>query len=136
MSHTKNRVQCVECNKPKLLFATKKEAELFIKFNADNIKQESGYAPIRAYYCRHCGGWHVTSKESQATSILKEVDRHLIKLQKYITKNDICKAKMEYMKAFRFLSEAAEFPGENVRKQIAIDDLTYYNKWLFQQSAA
>lgn len=136
MSHTKNRVQCVECNKPKLLFATKREAELFIKFNADDIRQESGYAPIRAYYCRHCGGWHVTSKESIASFKLEKTERHLSRLKRYIIKSDVCKAKMEYMKAFRFLSEAAEFPGENVRKQIAIDDLYYYDQWITQLSAA
>jgi len=30
-------------------------------YNAEAIKSESGFAPIRSYYCKACGGWHLTS---------------------------------------------------------------------------
>lgn len=33
----------------------------FIKFNGEEIEQESGRKPVRAYYCTCCGGYHVTS---------------------------------------------------------------------------
>lgn len=60
----KNRIFCPSYGRPKLLFSTEKKALNFIKFNAIEIKNESGYCPVRAYYCHNCGGWHVTSKES------------------------------------------------------------------------
>ena len=39
-----SRIFCIVCKKPKLLFASEQKA--------DNL---------RSYYCRACGGWHVTS---------------------------------------------------------------------------
>lgn len=63
----KNRVFCLECGRSKLLFETEKKAKLFIRYNASEIKQESeeNKAPIRAYYCETCGGWHTTSREAK-----------------------------------------------------------------------
>ena len=63
MSKPKNRVFCLDCNRQKLVFESKKKAELYIKYNSEEINEESGYKPIRAYYCDACCGWHVTSKE-------------------------------------------------------------------------
>lgn len=34
----------------------------FIRFNAEEIRKEKGYAPLRTYYCVACGCWHLTSK--------------------------------------------------------------------------
>jgi len=45
-----------------MLFASMKEAILFLRYNADAIEQETGIRPVRAYYCRYCCGWHLTSK--------------------------------------------------------------------------
>jgi len=45
-----------------MLFATKEEAARFIRYNADDVESETGKRPVRAYYCRDCGGWHVTSR--------------------------------------------------------------------------
>ena len=61
MKPIKNRIFCIECRRAKMLFESKSKALNFIKFNADEIKDESGIAPKRAYYCKSCGGWHVTS---------------------------------------------------------------------------
>lgn len=55
--HTK---YCYDCRRNKLLFSTKEKAERHILFNSAAIKEENGYAPVRAYYCKACGGWHVT----------------------------------------------------------------------------
>ena len=61
MKPSKSRVYCPECGRQKILFETEKKALNFIKFNSEEIEEESGRAPIRAYYCEFCGGWHVTS---------------------------------------------------------------------------
>ena len=45
----------------------KKKAENFIKYNSDEILNETGIAPVRAYYCPFCGGWHITSSAVQYT---------------------------------------------------------------------
>lgn len=63
MKPTKNRIFCVGCNRPKMLFESKKKALNFIKFNAAEMEEETGMAPVRAYYCTSCCGWHVTSRE-------------------------------------------------------------------------
>lgn len=46
-----------------MLFETQKKADLFIKFNSDDVEQESKShkKPVRSYYCDVCCGWHVTS---------------------------------------------------------------------------
>lgn len=58
----KNRIYCRECGRSKIVFETEKKALNFIKFNADEILEETGRAPTRAYYCQCCGGYHVTSQ--------------------------------------------------------------------------
>lgn len=62
MKPTKNRVYCIGCNKPKMLFESKKKAMNFIRFNAEDMEEKGGLAPVRAYYCSSCCGWHVTSR--------------------------------------------------------------------------
>lgn len=51
-----------------MLFESEKNALNFIKFNADEIREENGKAPERAYYCDVCIGWHVTSMENFDTA--------------------------------------------------------------------
>lgn len=53
---------CPECGRPKLLFKSEKEAELFMHYNREAMLDETGYCPVRTYYCEMCGGWHVTSQ--------------------------------------------------------------------------
>lgn len=62
MKPTKNHYYCPGCNRQKMLFGSKKEATRFLKYNADVIEEETGKRPVRAYYCCHCCGWHLTSK--------------------------------------------------------------------------
>ena len=61
MKPVKNRIFCIDCQRAKMLFESKSKAINFIKFNSDEIKNESGIAPKRVYFCKSCGGWHVTS---------------------------------------------------------------------------
>lgn len=69
MRPTKNHKFCVECNRAKILFESEPKALKYIKLNYDEIFAENGKAPIRAYYCKSCCGWHVTSK-GQASDVL------------------------------------------------------------------
>jgi len=65
MKPKKNRIYCNACGGVRILFPTKKKADNFIRFNADEIMDETGIAPVRSYYCKLCGGWHVTSSSCQ-----------------------------------------------------------------------
>ena len=65
MKPKKNRFYCNACGGVRILFPTKKKADNFIRFNADEIMDETGKAPVRSYYCISCGGWHVTSNSSR-----------------------------------------------------------------------
>ncbi len=64
MKPTKNRMYCVACQRPKMHFESKKKADNFIKFNAAEMISNGLKAPVRSYYCRLCGVWHVTSNPS------------------------------------------------------------------------
>lgn len=68
MKPIKSRIYCPECGRQKILFETEKKALNFIKFNSEEIEEESGRAPIRTYYCEFCGGWHVTSSTHYSES--------------------------------------------------------------------
>lgn len=80
----KNRIYCPQCNRLKLQFETKAKAENFIRYNAEEIQEEKGYAPIRAYYCKCCCAWHVTSRPSHKTLQTKpEVNLALVRRSKH-----------------------------------------------------
>lgn len=74
MRPTKNRVFCTQCFKPKMVFESRAKALNFIKYNADEINDENGYAPKRAYYCTSCGGWHVTHSDIHYDSIERKME--------------------------------------------------------------
>lgn len=65
MKPKKNRIYCRELGRIKMLFLSEKKAMNFIRFNADEIIEETGKAPVRCYYCNSCAGWHVTSNPNQ-----------------------------------------------------------------------
>ncbi len=65
MKPTNNRVYCIGCKRPKMLFETQTKADNFIKFNRDAIASSSEKVPTRSYYCSFCCGWHVTSVEDE-----------------------------------------------------------------------
>ena len=60
MKPTRCLTFCRESGRNKMLFESESKANNFIKFNADEIRESTGQAPIRSYYCISCGGWHVT----------------------------------------------------------------------------
>lgn len=86
MKPTKNKIFCVACKRPKMLFESQAKADNFILYNKEEIEEENGKAPVRSYYCRLCGGWHVTSNPSKEDSkrldmkdkvLAEEVDRRV-----------------------------------------------------------
>ncbi len=81
MKPTKNRVYCLDSKRNKMLFETEKKALTFIKFNKNEILNDNGYAPSRAYFCIACNGFHVTSNE-----VVWDIKSHTeIILEKYQT---------------------------------------------------
>lgn len=64
MKPTKNRVYCPECHRTKMLFESEDKANTFLRFNTEEIKEQNGKHPIRAYFCEACAGWHLTSVET------------------------------------------------------------------------
>lgn len=63
MKPTKNYYPCGQCNRRKIRFGTQSEAQRFIDYNSEEIREKNGYAPTRTYYCSECHCWHLTSKE-------------------------------------------------------------------------
>lgn len=72
MKPTNNRVYCIGCKHPKMLFETQTKADNFIKFNRDEIASSSDKVPARSYYCSFCCGWHVTSVEDESKAEANE----------------------------------------------------------------
>lgn len=76
----KSKVFCPGCGRTKICFDTEKAAELFIKYNGDEIFEKIGKRLVRAYYCDMCLAWHVTSMEkfnTKSTSQLLEKKYHI-----------------------------------------------------------
>lgn len=61
MKPTRNKIHCPECGRTKMLFESEEKAINFMRFNNEQIIEETGKAPVRAYYCNACGGYHLTS---------------------------------------------------------------------------
>lgn len=75
MKPSKNSYYCVDCKRSKMLFPSKAKAERFMEYNSDEIYEETGHRPVRAYFCIACGGWHITSQED-STQIHSAVDKY------------------------------------------------------------
>lgn len=97
MKPTKNRIFCIECGKPKMLFESESKAMNFIKFNSMEIEQTNGRAPVRAYYCSMCGGWHVTSQKVARANASSRISRMLDEKDKAEAWYNMLNAKLEEM---------------------------------------
>lgn len=102
MKPTKNHAYCIDCMRPKMLFASEAKALRCIEMNGDEIFNQSRRRPIRAYYCIACGGWHITSK-----TLNPHIHSHV---ERYFMKQDKMKA------ALKRLSEI--LPGSNFEKAL------------------
>ncbi len=56
----KNRIFCPDCGKPKMLFESEQKAQNFLRWNSDDIHNGGKLHP---YYCKACGGWHLSHVE-------------------------------------------------------------------------
>ena len=65
MKPTKNRVFCRDALRHKMVFETEKKANNFIKFNKEEVLQETGVTLERSYFCMFCSGWHITSLKNK-----------------------------------------------------------------------
>lgn len=68
-----HRIFCPACGHSKMHFETEKEALAFLEYNGNDILEETGKRPIRAYYCDVCIAWHLTSMEHFYTDSSYEV---------------------------------------------------------------
>lgn len=110
MKPTKNRIFCLVINRPKMLFKTEKEANRFIKFNEEAVRNEGkkNFKNLRAYYCISCGGWHITSLQLTKKQINEKDDRinkiidHKKKEREIKLANE--ERAFEYVKKFDLLS--------------------------------
>lgn len=59
-----SRTHCTQCGRPKHLFGSEREAELFIVYNGEIIEAQRGVRPLRSYWCEACGGFHTTHLEN------------------------------------------------------------------------
>ena len=73
MKPTRNRIYCPSCLRSKMLFESEEKANNFIRFNSAEIMELNGKAPTRSYFCRFCGGWHITSISSEQKG--QEIDQ-------------------------------------------------------------
>ncbi len=85
-----------------MLFETSTKAGTFIKFNKDEIEEESGFAPKRSYFCIACGGWHVTSRDE---------------IPNYKSRTEVVLEKYEEQKKSEELRAQQPHLGENKRKE-------------------
>lgn len=77
MKPIKNRIFCHECKRAKMLFESESKALNFIKFNANEIENETGMAPSRSYFCIVCNGWHITSQKNIIPNLVSKSERVL-----------------------------------------------------------
>lgn len=82
MKPTKNQFFCNDCGKIKMRFETEDKANRFLKFNANEIEEETGLRPERSYYCMACDSWHITSKKemrnvkSRTEEVIEKYKQH------------------------------------------------------------
>lgn len=50
MKPTKNKIFCVACKRPKMLFESQAKADIFILYNKEEINEENGKAAVRTHY--------------------------------------------------------------------------------------
>lgn len=86
MKPIRNHFYCPQCGKIKMRFSTKQEADLFIRYNADEISDASGYAPVRSYFCDMCQCWHLTSHVYECRPAPQNNDRHMCFYDRFISR--------------------------------------------------
>lgn len=78
------RIACIATGRRKMQFETQKSADRFIEFNAEAIRLESGFAPVRSYLCDKCHCWHITSEQYKGEHLDNKAEQHLRMMNKRI----------------------------------------------------
>lgn len=129
MKPKKNRVYCEELGRTKMLFPSEKKAMNFIRFNTDEIIEETGKAPVRCYYCNSCAGWHVTSNPNQEYFIKTEFQatfdwkKSQMNLAESINHLRSAYLRRKYMDCYKYIEEA--YTEIEKAERANIDSLEY-----------
>jgi hypothetical protein len=120
MKPTKNQFYCNDCGKIKMRFETEKNANTFLKFNADEIEEQSGHRPIRSYYCIACNSWHITSKKDiknlkSKTEVVLEIYKMEMDEKKIISEKPEYK-KIEHSQPKDFILKQTKAKRDKLKK--------------------
>ncbi len=108
-----------------MLFESEKKANNFIKFNSEEILQESDHSPERSYFCIACNGWHVTSWQNfSGKSKTEKV------LEFYQKEKEIHKSKKQNLATIKANTREAIHQKEKALKVLLEQcDLKYMNEY-------
>lgn len=103
MKPTKNSYYCPECRRTKMLFASEVHALNFIKFNSATIQNLNRKAPVRAYFCEACAGWHLTSWETytHTESKTEQVTNQYRTMQKELQQQELSSSMEHYISMYK-----------------------------------
>lgn len=132
MKPIKNRIFCRDCGRSKMLFETEKKALTFIKFNGQEMIEETGYAPTRAYFCIACNGYHVTSS-SHNLNIKSPTEKIVEDFKDVAGKQKIQNEKHKALKKERDAEHSRILQSinelcESVESQLSLSNLTVLNE--------
>ena len=109
-----------------MLFESEQKALKFMEFNQDLMLEENGKAPIRAYYCEVCGGWHLTSHlynghydQTRGSALMESVSLllHMEELLREMKHADDTVTKFQLQREFQRIAErVGELPYRNQMK--------------------
>lgn len=86
-------VFCPAAGRAKLQFESPKKAASYIRWNSQEIYQESGKAPVRVYWCSRCACFHVTSRPHTKTPEEHKKDSVKRLLSRALTEGSIWRAR-------------------------------------------
>ena len=87
MAKPKNcRVMCPDIGRPKMLFDTEAKALNFIKFNGEEITDDT--SKLRVYWCDACCGYHISSHKPKKWDDGRRTEKLIKAYKKDIKKTD------------------------------------------------
>lgn len=136
MKPTRNKIHCPECGRAKMLFESEEKAINFMRFNNEQIKEETGKAPVRAYYCNACGGYHLTSNviEKKTKSWSEHVAYVTDMLQAIEKCIGILETKIKSKEDVKELAKCIERGFEEIRMNRGLNVAKYNRlKWKYKK---
>lgn len=136
MKPTRNKIHCPECGRTKMLFESEEKAINFMRFNNEQIKEETGKAPVRAYYCNACGGYHLTSNviEKKTKSWSEHVAYVTDMLQAIEKCIGILETKIKSKEDVKELAKCIERGFEEIRMNRGLNVAKYNRlKWKYKK---